>query len=69
MRWLDGHHWLNGHKFEQTPGDSERQGKLGMLQSMWSQRVRYDIVTEQQHQKMRYLDYVTFEVFSSVNTS
>ena len=22
------HHWLNGHKFEQTPGDSERQGNL-----------------------------------------
>ena len=22
------HHWLNGHKFEQTPGDSERQGSL-----------------------------------------
>ena len=25
MRW---HHWLNGHKFEQTPGDSEGQGSL-----------------------------------------
>ena len=23
MRW---HHWLNGHEFEQTPGDSEGQG-------------------------------------------
>ena len=23
--WLDGHHWLNGHKFEQTQEDSERQ--------------------------------------------
>ena len=22
------HHWLNGHVFEQTPGDSERQGSL-----------------------------------------
>ena len=22
------HHWLNGHKFEQTPGDSEGQGSL-----------------------------------------
>ena len=69
MRWLDGHHWLNGHKFEQTPGDSEGQGNPGMLQSMWSQRVQYDIATEQQqHQKLRYLDYVTSEVFSSVNT-
>ena len=25
VRW---HHWLNGHEFEQTPGDSERQGSL-----------------------------------------
>ena len=22
------HHWLSGHKFEYTPGDSERQGSL-----------------------------------------
>ena len=22
------HHQLNGHEFEQTPGDSERQGSL-----------------------------------------
>ena len=22
------HHWLNGHQFEQIPGDSERQGSL-----------------------------------------
>ena len=22
------HHWLNGHEFKQTPGDSERQGSL-----------------------------------------
>ena len=23
------HHWLNGHEFEQTPGNSEGQGRLG----------------------------------------
>ena len=22
------HHWLNGHEFEQTPGDSEGQSRL-----------------------------------------
>ena len=22
------HHWLNGHVFEQTPGDGDRQGNL-----------------------------------------
>ena len=25
------HHRLSGHEFEQTPGDSEEQGKPGML--------------------------------------
>ena len=30
------HHRLNGHEFEQTLGDSEGQGKPGMLQSMGS---------------------------------
>ena len=28
------HHRLDGHEFEQTPGDNEGQGKPGMLQSM-----------------------------------
>ena len=41
------HHQLNGHEFEQTPGDSET-GKPGMLQSMELQRVGHDLVTEQQ---------------------
>ena len=34
------HHQLNGHEFEQTPGDSEGQESLVVLQSMGSQRVR-----------------------------
>ena len=38
------HHWLNGHEFEQTLGDGERQGSL----FMGSQRVAYDLATEQQ---------------------
>ena len=42
------HHWFNGHEFEQTPGDRERQGmpvkdgKPGLLKSMGSQRVGHD---------------------------
>ena len=28
------HHQLNGHEFEQTSGDSEGQGSLGVQQSM-----------------------------------
>ena len=32
---LEWHHRLNGHEFEQTPGDSERQGSLACC-SPWS---------------------------------
>ena len=28
MRMVGWHHRLNGHEFEHTPGDSERQGNL-----------------------------------------
>ena len=35
------HHQLHGHEFEQTLRDSEGQ-KLGILQSMGSQRVGHD---------------------------
>ena len=28
MRWLEGHHQVNGNEFEQIPGDSEGQGIL-----------------------------------------
>ena len=31
------HHWLNGHEFEQTQGDSERQGNLACCSS-WGRR-------------------------------
>ena len=44
------HHWLNGHKFEQTPGDSKGQGSLGCCSS-WGYRVGHDLVIEQQHQE------------------
>ena len=36
------HHRLNGHEFEQTLGDSEGQGKPGVLESMGSQGVGHD---------------------------
>ena len=41
------HHQLNGHVFEQTSGE-----KPGVLQSMGSQRVRLDLVTEQQQSRI-----------------
>ena len=25
---VGGHHWLDGHEFEQTPGNGEGQGRL-----------------------------------------
>ena len=31
------HHWLNGHEFEQTPGDSEGQGSLACF-SPWCRK-------------------------------
>ena len=36
------HHRLDGHEFEQVPGDGEGQGSLAVLQSMGSQRVGHD---------------------------
>ena len=42
------HHQLNGHKFEQTPGDGEGQGSLVCCQPMGLQRVRHDWVNERQ---------------------
>jgi len=45
------HHQLNGHEFEQTPGDNEGQ-KPGMLQSMGSWRVEHDWAIERQNQNI-----------------
>ena len=41
------HHWLDGHEFEQALGVGDGTGKPGVLQSMGSQRVGRDWVTEQ----------------------
>ena len=47
------HHWLHGHEFEQTLGDSE--GQTGLLQSVGWLRVRYDLGTEQWQQQLAIL--------------
>ena len=68
------HHQLNGHEFEQALGDSEGQGKPGMLQSTGSQRVRHGWVTEQQHklqiiENISKFSYVEFNFFSPRDTT
>ena len=50
---VEWHHQLNGHDFEQTPGDSE-----GMLQSMGLQRLRHNWVTEQTTITIRLIESV-----------
>ena len=40
-------HWLNGHEFEQTSGDSEGQVSL-VCCSQWGHRVGHDWATEHQ---------------------
>ena len=41
-------HWLKGHEFEQTPGDSEGQGSLECC-SPWGCELGHDLATEQQN--------------------
>ena len=42
------HHQLNGHEFEQAPGEGERQESLPCCSPWGLQRGRHDSVTEQQ---------------------
>ena len=41
------HHWLKGHEFEQTLGESEGQGSSACY-SPWCHRVGHNLATEQQ---------------------
>ena len=42
------HHRLNGHEFKPALGDGEGQGSLVCCNPWGQQRVRHDLVTEQQ---------------------
>ena len=42
------HHWLNGHEFEQPPGDGEVQGRLSWCIPWDRKRVRHIWATEKQ---------------------
>ena len=52
MRWLDGHHQVNGHEFEQAPGNDEGRGSL-VCCSPWGKRITRlrDGTTVQEMQK------------------
>ena len=45
---------LSGHEFEQTPGDSERQGSL-VCCSLWGRKE--SDMTEQLNNKCKFMDY------------
>ena len=53
------HHQLNGHEFEQTPGDSEGQRSL-VCYSPWGRRVRQDWVIEQQPWRVQH--FLSFQL-------
>ena len=63
IRWFGWHHRLNGHESEQAPGGSEEQGGLACC-SLWSQRVRHNLATEQQQQELGLeLGKIIFTIF------
>ena len=45
------HHQLNAHEFEQILRDGKRQRESCVLQSVGSQRVRYDLAPEQEEKR------------------
>ena len=58
-KMIEYHHQLNGHEFEQTLGDSGGQRSL-VLQSMGSQRVGHNLLTEQQQSRIDMRDTLCF---------
>ena len=44
---VSGYHWLDGHEFEQTPGEGEGQRSL-VCSIPWGRRVGHGLATEQQ---------------------
>ena len=48
---VEWHHWLNGHEFEQTQGDSEGHGSLVCCSSRGC-RVGHDLATKQHYHQL-----------------
>ena len=55
------HHWLNGHEFEQIPGDSEGQGSLACCSPWGHKTSRHNWVTEQQPSSPAEVPVASFE--------
>ena len=55
-------HQLNGHEFEQTPGDSEGQGSM-VCCSPWGHRVKHNLAAEQQTPTQYSDPFSFFETF------
>ena len=61
------HHQLNGHEFEETPGDSDGQRSLVCCNS-WSRRVGQDLATEQHYNNIRIYVYIHMCIYMYVCT-
>ena len=48
-KMIGWHYWLNGHEFEQTPGDSEGHGSLACCSPWGHKESDMILATEQQH--------------------
>ena len=59
---VEGQHQLKGHKFEQTPGDSERQGTLAWFNPC-DHRVGDNLATKQQQKSSQRPLFFLFFVF------
>ena len=56
---------LTGDAFEQTQGDSEGQGELGVLQSTGLQRVGHDLATEEYLIEGQWNNFLEVEALSN----
>ena len=59
---------LSGHEFEQTLGDSERQGSLVSC-SQWCCRVRHNLVTELQYVILHLKNTLLQNIFTRISLS